>query len=134
VAVGDCLSSAFGAGHFRSNQIASRRHRRLRIVFGLLSEKGTALRPDIGCFLSGSGPHIAELLEQDSTVSVALIEQRLRAQGFDGGMTIVKDYVRTLRKSTAARRSLCPHGAGSPATALTSIGPLRRIGLCRHTA
>jgi transposase len=36
---------------------------------------------------------------------VALIEQRLRAQGFDGGMTIVKDYVRTLRKSTAARRA-----------------------------
>jgi len=34
-------------------------------------------------------PAIAELLEQDSTVSVALIEQRLRAQGFDGGMTIV---------------------------------------------
>jgi hypothetical protein len=29
----------------------------------------------------------------------------LRAQGFDGGMTIVKDYVRTLRKSTAARRA-----------------------------
>ena len=50
-------------------------------------------------------PAIAELLEQDSTVSVALIEQRLRAQGFDGGMTIVKDYVRTLRKSTAARRA-----------------------------
>ncbi len=50
-------------------------------------------------------PVIAELLEQDSTVSVALIEQRLRAQGFDGGMTIVKDYVRTLRKSTAARRA-----------------------------
>ena len=50
-------------------------------------------------------PAIAELLEQDSTVSVALIEQRLRAQGCDGGMTIVKDYVRTLRKSTAARRA-----------------------------
>jgi transposase len=48
---------------------------------------------------------IAELLEQDSAVSVALIEQRLRAQGFDGGMTIVKDYVRTLRKSTVARRA-----------------------------
>jgi len=50
-------------------------------------------------------PAIAELLEQDATISAALIEQRLRAQDFEGGMTIVKDYVRTLRKSTAARLS-----------------------------
>ena len=60
---------------------------------------------DRGSKLDSFKPAIAELLDQDSTISVALIEQRLRAQGFDGGMTIVKDYVRTLRKSTAVRRA-----------------------------
>jgi hypothetical protein len=60
---------------------------------------------DRGHKLDSFKPAIAELLDQDSTISVALIEQRLRAQGFDGGMTIVKDYVRTLRKSTAFRRA-----------------------------
>ena len=58
-------------------------------------------------------PAIAELLEQDSTVSVALIEQRLRAQGFDGGMT----HRERLRAHAAQKHSrtagLCPHGAGA---------------------
>lgn len=50
-------------------------------------------------------PAIAELLEQDATATAVVIAERLRAQGFNGGTTIVKDYVRTLRKSTAARRA-----------------------------
>jgi hypothetical protein len=39
---------------------------------------------DRGSKLDSFKPTIAELLEQDSTISAALIEQRLRAQGFDG--------------------------------------------------
>jgi len=60
---------------------------------------------DRGSKLDPFKPTIAELLEQDPTSSVVLIEQRLRAQGFDGGMTIVKNYVRVLRGSRAARRA-----------------------------
>lgn len=50
-------------------------------------------------------PAIAELLEQDPTISGALIQQRLRALGFSGGKTILNDYVHSLRSHTRARRA-----------------------------
>jgi transposase len=40
---------------------------------------------------------IQRLLEIDSTASAAVILQRITPQGFDGGMTILKDYLHTLR-------------------------------------
>jgi transposase len=71
----------------------------------LTAPAASPVHRDRGSKLDPFKPAIAELLEQDPTSSVVLIEQRLRAQGFDGGMTIVKDYVRTLRNSRAARRA-----------------------------
>jgi transposase len=50
-------------------------------------------------------PLIAELLQQDPAAPAVVIAQRLRAQGFGGGITIVKDYLHALRASSAARRA-----------------------------
>ena len=48
---------------------------------------------------------IAELLEQDPSVHVPVLTQRLRTLGYDGGETIVKDYLRALRAEAKARRA-----------------------------
>jgi transposase len=37
------------------------------------------------------------MLEQDPTASAVVILQRLRPHGYDGGITILRDYVRQLR-------------------------------------
>ena len=38
-------------------------------------------------------PAIAELLERDSTAPATVIAERIRTLGYDGGNTIVKDYL-----------------------------------------
>jgi len=43
---------------------------------------------------------IARLLEMDPKVSAAVMHQRLTDQGFDGGMTIVRDYLPDVRAAT----------------------------------
>jgi len=43
---------------------------------------------------------IARLLEMDPKVSAAVMHQRLTDQGFDGGMTIVRDYLQDVRAAT----------------------------------
>ena len=48
---------------------------------------------------------IAELLQQDSSVGATVVTQRLRTLGYDGGETIVKDYLRALRAETRNRRA-----------------------------
>ena len=48
---------------------------------------------------------IAELLRQDPDANAPVIAQRLKPLGYDGGFTIVKDYLRTLRKNSVARRA-----------------------------
>lgn len=50
-------------------------------------------------------PAIAELLQQDATANAPVIAQRLQPLGYNGGITIVKDYLRAIRKSSAARRA-----------------------------
>lgn len=50
-------------------------------------------------------PAIAELLEQDPTATAAVIVQRLRTLGYDGGITIVKDYLRVVRLNAAGKRA-----------------------------
>lgn len=50
-------------------------------------------------------PAIAELLEQDPTVHAPVLAQRLRTLGYDGGETIIKDYLRSLRAESKARRA-----------------------------
>src|SRR5215469_16952167 len=50
-------------------------------------------------------PAIAELLQQDPTANAPVIAQRLQPLGYDGGITIIKDYLRALRRSSASRRA-----------------------------
>jgi transposase len=48
---------------------------------------------------------IAELLHQDSSAAASVIAQRLQTLGYDGGITILKDYLHAVRKSAATRRA-----------------------------
>jgi transposase len=48
---------------------------------------------------------IAQLLEQDPAAPAVVIAQRLRAQGFAGGITILKDYLHGLRAQSAVKRA-----------------------------
>lgn len=48
---------------------------------------------------------ISEWIEKDSTVTAAVIEQKLRALGYDGGHSILREYVRTIRPKAAPRRA-----------------------------
>jgi len=50
-------------------------------------------------------PAITELLEKDPTATAAVIAQRLRQLGYQGGITIVKDYLHAVRRNAAARRA-----------------------------
>ena len=47
---------------------------------------------------------IARLLEIDPKVSAAVIRQRLQARGFDGGITIVRDYLQGVRDATKKKQ------------------------------
>jgi transposase len=48
---------------------------------------------------------IAEFLQQDPHANAPVIAQRLQPLGYDGGITIIKDYLRQLRKNLIARRA-----------------------------
>ena len=48
---------------------------------------------------------IAELLQKDANASATVIAQRLRPLGFNGGMSILKDYLYGVRTGTEARRA-----------------------------
>jgi len=48
---------------------------------------------------------VAELLEKDPPANAPVIAQRLRPLGYDGGITVVKDYLRAVRQNVAARRA-----------------------------
>jgi transposase len=66
---------------------------------------------------------IAELLEQDAEASAVVIAQRLRPQGFAGGLSILKEYLHSLRGNSQAKRAYVrmepssgdfPAGRGEP--------------------
>jgi transposase len=48
---------------------------------------------------------INELLLQDQDANAPVIAQRLKPLGYDGGLTIIKDYLRIVRKNSVARRA-----------------------------
>jgi len=48
---------------------------------------------------------IAEWLEQDAEASAMVIAQRLRPLGFDGGLSILKEYLHTVRGPSQAKRA-----------------------------
>ena len=48
---------------------------------------------------------ISEWIEKDPTVSAAVIEQKLRSVGYDGGHSILREHVRNIRPKAAPRRA-----------------------------
>ena len=76
---------------------------------------------------------IAELLEKDPDAHAPVIAQRLNPLGFDGGTTIIKDYLRALRKTSVGRRA---YVRVEPArrTLRRGLGPFRRARLQRRDA
>src|SRR5580692_449345 len=48
---------------------------------------------------------VAEWLEKDPGVSAAVIEQKLRAAGYQGGHSILREYVRNARPHLAPKRA-----------------------------
>jgi transposase len=62
-------------------------------------------RRDRSSKLDAFKPAIDQLLEQDPAAHAPVITQRLRTLGYDGGETIVKDYLRALRAQSKARRA-----------------------------
>ena len=62
-------------------------------------------RRDRASKLDSFKPAITDLLQQDPTATAPVIAQRLQPLGYDGGITIVKDYLRAVRKNSVARRA-----------------------------
>jgi len=50
-------------------------------------------------------PAIAELLQQDPKAPAQVLFQRLQTLGYDGGITILKDYLQAVRKDAVLRRA-----------------------------
>jgi transposase len=50
-------------------------------------------------------PAIAELLQQDPKAPAQVLFQRLQTIGYDGGITILKDYLQAVRKNDVLRRA-----------------------------
>jgi len=50
-------------------------------------------------------PTIAELLEKDARASAAVIEQRLRPLGYDGGHSILREYIHKVRPQLRPKRA-----------------------------
>jgi transposase len=50
-------------------------------------------------------PTIAELLEKDARASAAVIEQRLRPLGYNGGHSILRDYIHQVRPQAQSQRA-----------------------------
>ncbi len=48
---------------------------------------------------------ITELLEKDPAARAPVIAQRLQTLGYDGGITILKDYLQAVRKNATTRRA-----------------------------
>jgi transposase len=48
---------------------------------------------------------ISEWIEKDPMVTAAVLEQKLRAMGYDGGHSILREHVRNIRPKAAPRRA-----------------------------
>jgi transposase len=69
---------------------------------------------------------ISEWIGKDPTVTAAVIEQKLRALGYDGGHSILREYVRTIRPKAAPRRAFVRMEPIARERASRLTGPLRR--------
>ena len=70
-----------------------------------LAEPPRYVRPPKGSLLDPFVPRIAALLDADPRVSATVILERLRSDGFRGGITILKDHLQVVRPAFLAARS-----------------------------
>jgi transposase len=70
---------------------------RKTIIKYILESSPRRLRRDRASKLDLHKPDVVELLQQDSSLKPRLILQRIRALGYSGGITILRDYLRTVR-------------------------------------
>src|SRR5881296_3927534 len=71
----------------------------------LIKPKQTPPHPSRGSKLDRFKPTIEDWLERDSSITAAVILQRLCELGFTGGYTIVKDHLQQVRTEKKARRA-----------------------------
>jgi len=69
----------------------------------LLPAKAPVKRVQINSKLDAYRDRIKELLEQDPEVKAPVVLQRIGKEGFDGKITILRDYLKTLRGQRAFR-------------------------------
>jgi transposase len=62
-------------------------------------------RRDRSSKLDAFKPALAELLERDPRAAAPVLRQHLQTLGYDGGITILKDYLHALRRNAAVRRA-----------------------------
>jgi transposase len=74
-------------------------------------------------------PLIAELLERDPEASAVVIAQRLQSLGYPGELTILRDYLRHLRRRQQPVRGLCPSRVGPRGLFSSRLGAFRVPGL-----
>jgi len=55
--------------------------------------------------LNGTDKKDRKLLEKDARASAAVIEQRLRPLGYDGGHTILREYIHKVRPQPQSKRA-----------------------------
>lgn len=70
-----------------------------------LAEPPRYVRPPKGSLLDPFVPRIAAMLDADPHVRAPVILERLRAEGFTGGVTILKDHLQVVRPAFLAARS-----------------------------
>ena len=63
------------------------------------------MRPAIGSQLDPFSERIAAMLAADPTVPATVIRERLQAQGYRGGVTILKDHLARVRPTFLAARA-----------------------------
>jgi transposase len=92
--------------HWSARKIARHLHiGRRTIAQYLVTPARTAARRQRASKLDPFKASIAELLEQDAEASAVVIAQRLRPQGFAGGLSILKEYLHSLRGNSPAKRA-----------------------------
>src|SRR5437667_3437682 len=92
--------------HWAIRKIAKHLHIGRRSVAKYLSKPvQTPLHRTRTSKLDSFKPAIEEWLQQDPSVTAAVIFQSLRDRGFSGGYTIVKDHLQAVRSETKTRRA-----------------------------
>lgn len=87
-------------------KVAAHLHIGRRTIANYLAQPARSpARRDRASKLNPFKPAIAELLEQDPSAHAPVLTQRLRTLGYEGGETIVKDYLRALRAESKHRRA-----------------------------